>query len=174
MNERIDQIIREEVDRLNLVGKGLDIQKILTSIFPGEMHLRDQGNDGKWRKDSFCGPGTQLSRRLRNYKALVEGKETKPDYITPPNNDLDAACSMHDIAYLKKDKKSRIAADKVLIKAADDVIKDKKSTLIQRNAARLTKFLLKGKVTFGLGSSDGFHYVKIDSDVFEKLAEAME
>jgi len=50
---------------------------------------------------NFCGPGTELKKRL------ARGDK--------PINDLDAACMIHDIAYADSDDRhTRVDADRVL------------------------------------------------------------
>ena len=123
-----------------LIG-GFDFQKALTGLFPEkEFHLPGY---------SFCGPGTQLDRRLKNFDPETGEND---GFVTDPINQLDRGCYAHDIGYTKYDEKDkRHDADRKLIKVADEVIKNKNSTFKEKNEARLVKFLLNSKVLFGLG-----------------------
>ena len=121
-----------------LIG-GLDIQKTVTDLFPDtEFHLPGY---------SFCGPGTQLDRRLENFNHET-GEYDKVN--TPPINQLDQGCLVHDVGYTKfKDLINRHKEDKKLIKVAENVIKNKNSTFREKLEARITKRLLQAKILFG-------------------------
>lgn len=122
-----------------LIGGKLDIQKFLSKTFPDtEFHLPGY---------NFCGPGTKLSKRLKNFD-----KETgeHDEFITKPINELDKGCYEHDINYTKHDKlKDRHDDDRKLIKVANKVLNNKKSTIGQKISAGLVKHLLQAKVAFG-------------------------
>lgn len=130
---------------------GIDIVKGITGLFPNrEFHIRDQGDDGVTRKASFCGPGTQLQKRLENFNPQTGEYDS---VITPPINNLDKGCMEHDIAYSKhSDLKGRHDADRELIKYADKVLKDPKSTTTQRRNANIVKAIMKGKLLLGVGN----------------------
>lgn len=140
----------ERMKELLNYGSSLDIVKFINKTFPNtEFHTIDQGDDGRIRKASFCGPGTQLNKRLENYNPE---KRSYTRIITPGINRMDRACMEHDLDYGKyKDKKNRLESDKRLIKVADEVLKDNKSTFTQKTNARLIKSALSAKVKFGLG-----------------------
>lgn len=137
-------------ENLKMEG-GIDIVKGITSIFPNtEFHLRDQGDDGIVRKASFCGPGTKLDKRLENFNPQT-GEYTR--VITDPINQLDKGCMLHDIEYSKhSDKQGRHDADRELIKYADKVLQNPKSTTIQKRNANIVKAVIKGKLLLGVGS----------------------
>lgn len=159
----IDQLILEELEGLGYTnisqiardGRGGDIVKIINKLFPKtEFHTVDQADDGKVRKASFCGPGTQLNRRLENYDSE---NRTYSKVNTPPINKMDRGCLEHDLDYGKyKDLKNRHASDERLIKVAEEVLKDPKSTAIQKANAFTIKNILKAKVAFG-GDLDEYH-----------------
>jgi hypothetical protein len=125
-----------------LVGGKFDIQKLITKAFPNtEFHLPGY---------SFCGPGTKLDKRLKNFD-----KETGvyDSIVTPPINALDKGCLEHDIGYTKhKETKDRHDDDRALIKIATDVMKNNSSTFREKFEAGLTKHLLQAKVAFGGGN----------------------
>lgn len=130
---------------------GIDIVKGITGLFPNtEFHLKDEGYDGIVRKDSFCGPGTNLNKRLQNFNSQTG---TYDKVLTPPNNQLDEGCMSHDIQYsVHKNKKGRHNADRELIAHANKVITNPKSTKKQKFNAGLVKAVMKGKLMLGLGN----------------------
>lgn len=149
MDNHVNQLIIEEIGKL---GAGIDIQKIITKVFPGELHLRDWDKNGKFKKASFCGPGTNLKKRLANYAEAAKGEKPIPEDWSKPISKLDAACMQHDADYLQhKDKKNRHDADRALINAADAIIKDKRIPAKNRAVAKIVKGLMSAKVKFGLG-----------------------
>jgi len=159
----LDSIIRKEIHKLENMKGGFDIVKGITSLFPStEFHLYDVGYDQKFRKDSFCGPGTQLNKRIEGLKE--NGSYTR--VLTPPNNKLDSYCMKHDIAYhVHKDKEGRHRADEKLINQANEIILDPETSFTQRMNARLTKNILKTKLSFGLG--------KIDNEIYGACLDCM-
>ena len=57
----------------------------------------------------FCGPGTDLTRRLQEY-----GKTPKPDSM--PVDRIDEAALRHDLYYTEhKDARSRVEGDRIMI-----------------------------------------------------------
>jgi hypothetical protein len=141
--------MRQDLEE-NMEG-GIDIVKGITGLFPNtEFHIRDQGDDGIIRKSSFCGPGTKLDKRLENFNPKT-GEYT--NIITDPINQLDQGCMLHDIEYSKHtDKEGRHNADRELIKYADKVLQNPKSTTTQKRNANIVKAVMKGKLLLGLGN----------------------
>src|SRR5690242_3890613 len=71
------------------------------------------------KKMSFAGPFTKLDKRL--------DKDKKPLPHSLPINKADTSAYYHDLAYNKaKDLPSRHEADKVMISALNDAIRDEK------------------------------------------------
>lgn len=96
------------------------------------------------KKSSFCGPGTNLSKRLKNLNRATGEYDS---VITPPINKLDAECLNHDVAYtVHKDKKGRQPADKALIKVADAVRNDRSEPSLNRLNASLVAKLFRKKL----------------------------
>lgn len=91
----------------------------------------------------FCGPGTELEKRLRR------GDRGK--------NELDAQCKIHDITYAKsKDTATRSEADKTLIDRALNRIYSRDAKLDERLSAILVSVLMAAKLgltKIGLGLS---------------------
>lgn len=138
---------------IDKLGSGFDVVSTINKLTPEniEFHIKDEGDDGVIRKASFCGPNTNLKKRLINY----ESGTGKHDGIQPwsePINALDRGCYNHDIAYSKyKDINNRHKADQELIKVAEEVLSNPNSTDTQKFNANLVKIILKGKVYFGIG-----------------------
>lgn len=111
------------------------------SNLPGEMHITDMGDDGKVQKAHYCGPGTDLEKRL-----------ARGD---PGINELDReGCKPHDIWYRDHpNAKERHIDDKRLAKVADRIAADKSKPAMQRRKAKLVSAVMKGKVFLGLGST---------------------
>lgn len=106
--------------------------------FMPELHMFDLGDDGVYRKMSFCGPFTKIRDRvvIRNGRAY--------GFKTPPINQLDAACANHDLSYeFNDDPSAWIDADLALHREA---IRIRDSTTgIQRNTARTVAAIMKKK-----------------------------
>jgi hypothetical protein len=103
-----------------------------------EMHLIDQGDDGKIRKVNFCGPYTKLDERLKRGDQGI--------------NKLDRGCKLHDLAYAKHtDVPNRNVADVALKQVADEVYNDPKSTRVQKGNALFVSKIMGTKKRFGLG-----------------------
>lgn len=93
-----------------------------------ELHLIDQGDNGKIRKMSFCGPGTNLNKRLKS--------DNTPHDWSAPINDLDKGCLKHDLVYRDyKDVKNRNIGDDKLYYSAKNVFTNPNSRYIQRATA---------------------------------------
>lgn len=82
---------------------------------------------------SYCGPNTDLERRLANGE--------------PGINELDCACKEHDIAYSEsKDLESRIVADKLLILKAIKRVYAKDARFDERFFALIVSGLISVKM----------------------------
>lgn len=118
---------------------------------PIEAHMWDQGDDGRYRKSSYIGPGTRLDKRLDEKDNWYEWSK--------PINDLDLGAYHHDLCYRdNKDTKTRTqVCDPALQKRARAVRKNKKSTKIQKANALAVEKIMAGKNKFGMGcDGDGF------------------
>jgi hypothetical protein len=147
------------------VGGKFDIVKGITGLFPNkEFHLRDQGNDGKMKKASFCGPGTQLKKRLINFNPET-GEHTGIQPWSMPINELDEGCYKHDVAYTNKNIDVRHKADKELVAHADKVINNPNSTKTQRFNARLVKKIIQFKLMLGVGEL----FDELEDDFYEEF-----
>lgn len=81
----------------------------------------------------YCGPGTNLNKRLQRGD--------------PGVNELDRACKAHDIEYSNlKDSKSRRGADKVLLKQSLRRIVSSDANLSERAAAALVSSLIGAEI----------------------------
>lgn len=137
------------------IGGGFDIVSTINKITPEniEFHLSDEGEDNIVRKMSFCGPNTNLKKRLINYVPKT-GKHDGIHEWSKPINELDRGCYLHDISYSKfKDKENRIKADEELIKVTNNVINNPNSTTNQIFNANLVKMIMRGKVFLGIGNN---------------------
>lgn len=104
-----------------------------------ELHLLDGS-----KKYSFCGPFTDLKKRVEFDK---EGNIVK--VITPPINELDAGCFLHDIAYEKyKDIDKRNIADDDLLKVANQVLNDVNVS----NKDKWNAFIVKNIMNFKINN----------------------
>ena len=102
-----------------------------------ELHLL-QGT----KKYSFCGPGTKLHNRIK-----YDDQGNPIEYITPPINELDRACSIHDIFYDKySDIPSRNISDKQLLDAADKVLNNPHSSWSEKWNSRIVKEIMNYKI----------------------------
>lgn len=102
-----------------------------------ELHLIDGT-----KRYSFCGPGTNLKKRVE-YDS--EGNVVK--VITPPINELDAGCFLHDIAYEKyKDIEKRNIADDELLTVATQVLNDTNSSNKDKWNAYIVKNIMNFKI----------------------------
>lgn len=109
------------------VGSGL-VNKLINKL-PVEIHIPGY---------QFCGPGTQLEKRLNRGEVGV--------------NPLDAACRDHDIAYSQSsDLEKRHEADKVLQQKSWERVKAKDSTFGEKVAAVAITGIMKGKRKLGMG-----------------------
>jgi len=144
---------RGQSQRLGKGFIGTDYFKNLLNDFlvsgPGsniEKHLPFQKNES-WnsvpQKASFCGPGTHLDERLKNYDPQT-GKYD--GVITPPITELDRACLDHDIAYRHKDVPRRNVADKILAEKAEKYAKKKSTTKFNRLMADGVRKIMEYKV----------------------------
>lgn len=126
-------------------GKGL-LNDALNKLPLPELHLIDEGTDGKTRKASFCGPFTNLPARLSNFDPKT-GQHT--GFNTKPINMLDHGCYLHDLAYNKfKTVEDRLPADKDLEEVAKFVLDNPNSTQLQRANALLVQKIMQGKQRF--------------------------
>lgn len=102
-----------------------------------EIHLIDGTN-----KYSFCGPFTDLKKRVE-----FDEKGNVVKVITPPVNELDAGCFLHDIAYEKyKDIDKRNVADDELLKIADHVLNDDNASKKDKWNAFIVKNIMNFKI----------------------------
>ena len=102
-----------------------------------EIHLID----GTTRYN-FCGPGTNLKKRVEFDE---EGNVVK--VITPPLNELDAGCFLHDIAYEKhKDIEKRNIADDELLTIANQVLNDNNASKKDKWNAYIVKNIMNFKI----------------------------
>jgi len=103
-----------------------------------EYHLYDEGNDGNFRRMSFCGPGTKLRKRL--------DKNDKPHAFSHPINALDWGCYRHDLAYRDhKDIATRNYHDTKLSTAASSVLSNPKAPLRQKITAKAVQLAMNTK-----------------------------
>ena len=120
-----------KTDRKDLDGAGIDIQKHLAKF--GELHMRTP----TMKKYNYCGPGTELEKRLAS----------NDPKIREPINNLDAICQKHDIAYNEaKSLKDKHKADDVMLYEINKISHMKRpwgTTAVQA--------MIKGKRTLGLG-----------------------
>lgn len=98
----------------------------------------DMGDDGVYRKMSFCGPFTKIHKRLDIRNGRVHAIRTQPI------NDLDRACMLHDLSYEFNDEPSKwIDADLALYREA---IRIRDSTSgVQRQTAKFVAEMMKKK-----------------------------
>lgn len=109
-----------------LVGRVLN--RIVDAL-PVELHLPGY---------RFCGPGTQLSKRLARGEHGI--------------NELDEACREHDIAYSQyKDNERRRIADRILAGKAWKRVKAWNSGLSERAYAASVLAAMKAKAALGGG-----------------------
>ena len=107
---------------------------------PFEAHMIDQGDDGKIRRASFAGPGTNLKKRLN--------PDDTPKEWSKPINKLDEGAYHHDLCYRDyTDVSTRNKCDETLERVADQVINNPRSTTIQKTNATLVKGIMKTKRT---------------------------
>jgi hypothetical protein len=123
-----------------IVGHGL-LNSVINNL-PFEMHLPGY---------QFCGPGTNLEKRLARGDAGV--------------NPLDSACKTHDIAYskFKDDGPERFEADKLLSSEAWNRVKSFDAGIGERAAALAVTAAMKAKMglsRIGKGISKGKRKLK--------------
>ena len=106
------------------------------------MHLRQPGFTY-----SAWGPFTKTQERIAKYR---ETGDTSHIY----KNDLDKACFQHDLAYAKKDLKSRTVAGKVLRDSAFQIAQDKSKDRYQRSLASMVYKFFDKKTSSGSGITD--------------------
>lgn len=133
-------VVYPEEEQSEQGGKG-PIDWVISKL-PGEFHMTDMGDDGKVRKSEYCGPGTDLAKRL-----------ARGD---PGINELDReGCKPHDIWYRDHpNAKERNIDDRRLAKVADRIAKDPSKPKMQRNKAKWVRRIMNGKVALGLGITD--------------------
>ena len=114
--------------------------------FMPEMHLRQPGFTY-----SACGPFTKNKKRIKKF--MTTGNT---DFIY--KNELDKACSQHDMAFGKsKDLVKRTQSDKVLRDKAFNIASDPKYDGYQRGFASMVyKFF--DKKSSGSGITNEFNY----------------
>uniref|UniRef100_V5G499 Phospholipase A2-like domain-containing protein n=1 Tax=Anoplophora glabripennis TaxID=217634 RepID=V5G499_ANOGL len=101
----------------------------LVDKLPFELHLPGY---------QYCGPGTQLQKRLKKGQLGV--------------NDLDKKCLAHDIQYQKSsDLKDRHKADYQLEQSAWERVKSKDASLGEKAAAWVVTNIMKAKRKLGMG-----------------------
>ncbi len=104
---------------------------------PFEMHLIDNNLS----RYNFCGPGSQLNKRI-SYNSDGTLK-----IITPPKNKLDESCMYHDLSYEKyKDIQHRNIADEKLKKAAEEFLKNKNLTILDKINGQLVNGIMNYKI----------------------------
>ena len=121
-------------------GGAIDIQKHLSKL--GEIHMRTPS----MKRYNYCGPGTQLEKRLAS----------NDPKIRDPINELDSICQRHDIAY----SEAKSLKDK---HKADDVMLDEISKIpyMKRPWGTLgVQALIKTKRKLGLGVKKKDNQVK--------------
>jgi len=108
-----------------------------------ELHMYDL----KGKQYSFCGPGTDLNKRLN--------PDDTPKDLYKPINKVDSICQRHDIAYREADKGTgtRHEADKVMIDELS-ALKNKELNWNEFLAKYFTKAVIGIKHKLGLGFQD--------------------
>ena len=115
-------------------AKGVGLLNSVINALPFELHVPGY---------QFCGPGTQLAKRLARGDRGV--------------NPLDAACRQHDIAYSQSNELvNRHAADRDLDEEARKRITASDSTLGERLAAATVWAAMKAKTKLGWTHQIGF------------------
>ena len=124
-------------------AKGGDITSSLISKIPYELHLRDTS----FKKYSYCGPNTNLEKRLN-----PDGTP-KPGY--EPINKVDNICMHHDYNYKLADEggMTRHEADKVMLDELNN-LENKKLNWNEWFAKYFTKGVIGAKYKLGLGIED--------------------
>lgn len=108
---------------------GQGVLNTLINKLPFELHLPGY---------QFCGPGTNLEKRLQRGDSGVNG--------------LDAACKVHDIAYSQnKSLEDRHKADWILENKAWERVKDPNSKFGEKAAAWFVTTAMKTKRKLGMG-----------------------
>jgi hypothetical protein len=129
--------------------RGAGILNSIINNLPIELHLIDQGDDGRIRKVSFIGPGTHLDQRLEGYNEK-EGTYTK--ILTPPINKLDRLAMDHDVWYGKyHDTEHRLIGDKVLLDGAIKIYRDPSTPIINKFNSGLVSLIMGYKLKRGAG-----------------------
>ena len=137
---RVRALSKREHKALSHIQRGGSLLNWLIEKNPVELHLIDQGDDGKIRRASFAGPGTNLTKRL-------DANTGEPVAGSLPINRLDRGAYYHDLAYRdSKEVVDRNRADAVLRDVATVVINDPKSTFVQRVNARLVRRIMQHKL----------------------------
>lgn len=110
---------------------------------PVELHLRD--NDGS--KYSACGPGTKLGGPGNPQRITWDDAGNPIKINTPPKNNLDSACFLHDLAYNKyKDVQNRNIADEHLRDAAGNFSRNDAKTRLDRVNASIVHKIMNYKI----------------------------
>ena len=117
---------------------GGDIVSSVISKIPVELHLRTL----KGKKYSFCGPNTNLAKRLNT--------DDTPKEWSKPINKVDAVCLQHDLAYRDSDlgKGTRHEADKKMIEELDNL---KDLNISEKLARAVIRPTIAAKHKLGLG-----------------------
>ena len=118
--------------KVMLLGKhGGDFVNFINTLIPGEKHLPGM---------SFCGPGTDLSKRLN--------EDLIPKDWSNPIDRVDAAAYKHDIKYIDKSKEARHIADVEMIEELNNI---QNPTFRERVERSIVIPILKTKKFLGLG-----------------------
>jgi hypothetical protein len=117
---------------------GGDIVSSIISKIPVEFHLRSL----KGKKYSFCGPNTNLDKRLN--------PDDTPKEWSKPINKVDEVCLHHDLAYRDSDlgKGTRHGADKKML---EELGKLTDLNISEKLARAVIKPIIATKHKLGLG-----------------------
>lgn len=139
---------KTKIVRAHKIKRGGSLLNKIINNLPFEAHLYDQDKNGKIKRSSYCGPGTNLKKRL------VWDKEGNPVGVknnSLPINNLDKACMYHDIAYHKhKDLKNRNEADRILSDAANKITQDPNSSIINQTNAAFVRTIMNTKSSYNI------------------------
>jgi hypothetical protein len=126
------------------VRRGGDIVSTFISKIPVELHRRTLP---KLKKDGYCGPNTNLQKRLDS------NLNQKPGY--EPINKVDEVCMRHDINYMLPDEGlgTRHEADKIMLDELDR-LKNKDLSWQEWFGKYFTKPIIGLKYKLGLGFTE--------------------
>ena len=129
--------------------KGGDIVSSVISKIPYELHLHELNG----KKYSYCGPNTDLKKRLNPDGTPKPGFE--------PVNKVDEVCMHHDYNYQLADEGlgTRHEADKIMLDELDK-LENKKLNWNEWFAKKFTKGIIWTKHKLGLGINDNLQLAK--------------